>query len=179
MIFSPVRRSNADSQEATQNTCYWCQSMVRNRRCCYKMAWPCLAISWRQLAQCGPQRLSLGCQCNQSMSYTHKTQTHCGDPADQLQLSLITNLILWGLCSRFKKKKNSMNLHFNVTAPRGEASPTKNSAASVTSVFTLLVLSLQFSSRKLTNPLVTQNPPSFLLATWPFINPPTSTRLAV
>lgn len=74
--------SNVHSQEASQNTCCWCQSMVRNRRCRYKRAWPCLAISWRQLARCGPERLSLGCQCNQSMSYTHRTQTHCGDPAD-------------------------------------------------------------------------------------------------
>lgn len=34
----------------------------------------------------------------------------------------------------------------------------------MTSVFTVLILSLQFSSKKLTNPLVTQNPPHLLLA---------------
>lgn len=42
----------------------------------------------------------------------------------------------------------------------------------MTSVFTLLILSLQFSSKKLTDPLVTQRPPHFQLAHSPPNNPP-------
>lgn len=42
----------------------------------------------------------------------------------------------------------------------------------MTSVFTVLILSLQFSSKKLTNPLVTQHPPRLLLAHAPTNSPP-------
>lgn len=42
----------------------------------------------------------------------------------------------------------------------------------MTSVFTVLIISLQFSSKRLTNPPVTQQPPHLLLDHFPVYSPP-------